>query len=80
MREFGEVSDSRVFGRDASNLYYDLVYYIAKELRSDPIAKLETCPGKQLDIILQTSFNVRDSTLQNYHKVVIIGVDPELVN
>ena len=44
-RDLTEVSDLRVFGRDASNPYYDLLYYVAKELPSDLIVELGTCTG-----------------------------------
>lgn len=37
--------DSRVFGRDASNPYYDLLYWIVQEIRPNLTVELGCCTG-----------------------------------
>jgi predicted O-methyltransferase YrrM len=38
-------TDARVFGRDASNPYYDLLYWVAKALQPNFVVELGTCTG-----------------------------------
>ena len=44
-RNFANVLHPSVFSRDSSNPYYDLLYYVAKEVPSDLIVELGTCTG-----------------------------------
>ncbi|MBI1331444.1 MAG: hypothetical protein GC165_01040 [Armatimonadetes bacterium] len=41
----GVIDDERVYGRDPSNPYYDLLYWTAKEFQPRLIVELGTCTG-----------------------------------